>query len=75
MITIEIVDNGIGMDKEALDNIFNKYYKSGDNSKSSKGLGMSIVKSLIVAHKGDLCVNSEWTKGTTFYITLPILEE
>lgn len=71
---ITISDNGVGMDQEALDNLFNKYYhrKAAVASRLGTGLGMNIVKSLIHAHGGHLTVESELSKGTTFRITLPM---
>jgi len=71
---IKIADDGAGMDQDTLNNLFKKYYrsKSSNASKSGTGLGMSIVKSLILAHGGFLTVDSELTKGTVIYIRLPI---
>ncbi|WP_223066201.1 sensor histidine kinase [Paenibacillus caui] len=71
---IAISDNGVGMDQDMLDNLFSKYYRrsTAKTSKYGTGLGMAIVKSLILAHGGHLTVDSELSKGTTFTITLPL---
>ncbi|WP_026673321.1 sensor histidine kinase [Alkalihalobacterium bogoriense] len=72
-VTITIRDNGVGMDQETLNNLFNKYYRGTPTSSDfSSGLGMSIVKSLIIAHGGNIDVSSEITKGTIVQVHLPL---
>ncbi|HWO97246.1 MAG TPA: HAMP domain-containing sensor histidine kinase [Bacillus sp. (in: firmicutes)] len=69
-----IEDTGIGISKEDLPYIFERFYKA-DKSRSkrigSTGLGLSIVKHLVLLLEGDIKVKSKLHKGTTFYITLP----
>lgn len=76
-VQIEISDNGLGMEPDTLNNLFNKYYRGAAAGavKSGVGLGMTIVKSIILAHGGQMTVQSELSKGTTFLITLPLNEE
>ncbi|WP_342435464.1 ATP-binding protein [Paenibacillus sp. FSL L8-0436] len=71
---IMISDNGTGMDEDTLNNLFQKYYRGakGSSHKLGTGLGMAIVKNLILAHGGFLTVDSEVSKGTTFHIRLPV---
>jgi len=71
---IKISDDGAGMDQDTLNNLFQKYYRSktATASKSGTGLGMSIVKSLILAHGGFLTIDSELSRGTVICIQLPI---
>mgnify|MGYP000932160775 FL=1 len=72
MITIK--DDGIGMDKETLGKLFQRYYR-GTNTKESgsgTGLGMAITKQLIQLHDGSINVKSEPEKGTILRIILPI---
>ncbi|PWV89408.1 signal transduction histidine kinase [Paenibacillus cellulosilyticus] len=71
--TLIIKDTGVGMDQETLSHLFNKYDRgTTTNSKEfGTGLGMAIVKSLIVAHGGTISVQSKVSEGTTFFITLP----
>lgn len=73
---IMISDNGTGMDEDTLNNLFQKYYRGakGSSHKLGTGLGMAIVKNLILAHGGFLTVDSEVSKGTTFHIRLPVRE-
>lgn len=68
-ITINISDNGEGIEKTELKNIFKRFYK-GKNSINPKsiGIGLSLSKKIIEAHGGNISVESELGKGTTFSI-------
>lgn len=68
---IIVEDNGIGISKEDLPNIFNRFYRA-DRSRTSEGtgLGLSIVKWIVEAHRGSIQVNSTLDKGTIFEIRL-----
>lgn len=70
-----IKDEGIGMSSQDLPHIFERFYR-GDKSRDRKtggvGIGLSIVKALVEAHKGKITVDSELNKGTTFTILFPI---
>ena len=64
-----IKDNGEGIDKEDIPNIFKRFYK-GKNSKSdSVGIGLAMAKSIIESQNGDIYVKSEKNMGTEFHIT------
>ena len=66
---IVIKDNGEGIDKEDIPNIFKRFYK-GKNSKSdSVGIGLAMAKSIIESQNGDIYVKSEKNMGTEFHIT------
>lgn len=69
---IMITDNGKGISSDDLPHIFERMYRC-DHSRSGKGngLGLSIVKELVTAHKGRITVNSVLGSGTTFMILLP----
>ncbi|MGQ9844893.1 MAG: HAMP domain-containing sensor histidine kinase [Caldisericia bacterium] len=77
-VKITIKDEGVGIDKEDIPFIFDKFYK-GKNLENvdSKGfgLGLSIVKELVEAHKGKILVISEKGKGTEFILTFPIIKK
>lgn len=77
VITISICDNGVGLDKEMQHHIFTKYYstKTKKDSSYSGGMGLVIVKSIIDAHGGNIHVESEKNKGTSFIISLPYEEK
>lgn len=74
-VLVQISDNGIGIEEELLDRIFERFYVV-DNSRSKKisstGLGLSIVKHIVEAHGGRIEVTSEVGKGSTFTIILPL---
>lgn len=75
---IEVRDTGIGIAKEELENIFNKYYqtKRGHN-KNNKGwgLGLALVKKLAEVHKGNVSVESSIGQGSTFTVNLNVSEK
>ncbi len=73
-IVISVKDNGIGIQKEKQDLIFQRFRqvdKSLTRSHEGSGLGLSIVKSLVELHGGTLKVESEYGKGSEFIIVLP----
>jgi signal transduction histidine kinase len=70
--TISFADNGIGVETQYLDKIFNMFYRASDRAKGS-GLGLYIVKETISKLGGSIQVQSEFGKQTTFTITLPNL--
>ncbi len=70
-IKCEIIDDGIGISKEHIDKIWNRFYQvDASRSGTNSGLGLSIVKWIIEAHRGTITVNSKLGKGTnfTFYL-------
>lgn len=73
-----IKDNGCGINKEELAHIFSPGYSTKidyTTGEINRGLGLSLVKNIVEVHlKGDLVVHSEKDKGTTFEITIPIVE-
>ncbi|OCB78476.1 PAS domain S-box protein [Flavobacterium crassostreae] len=64
-----VKDNGVGMPKEIHDKIF-ETFKAYTNSKHSTGLGLSIVKKIVTFYKGEIWLESEEGKGTTFFVKL-----
>jgi signal transduction histidine kinase len=73
MIQIEVKDHGIGMSKDTMPRIFDRFYhteRQDDDLFGGIGLGLSITRQVIMQHQGTLEVNSEPGKGSTFTITL-----
>ena len=72
---LEVKDTGIGIPKEYLDKIFERFYvvdKSRNKKISSTGLGLSIVKHVVIAHDGKIDVKSEPGQGSQFTVRLPM---
>ncbi len=68
--TLTIEDNGKGIDKEHLPHIFERFYKAGNASPNSVGIGLAMAKQIINNHNGNIEVMSEVGQGTEFKITL-----
>jgi PAS domain S-box-containing protein len=74
-ICVEIKDTGIGIKKEDLDKLFNKFEqleKGFERHPGGTGLGLAISKDIIEEHGGRIWVESEFGKGSSFFFTLPI---
>ena len=73
MVSIEIIDNGIGIPEYDLPNVTEKFYK-GKNSKSHSGIGLSICDEIVNLHGGSLVIKSQEGKGTSVLVNLPLEE-
>ena len=67
---ISIEDHGKGIFKEDLPKIFDKFYKGKNSSSNSFGIGLSLAKSIIEGHNGEIAVKSDENRGTKFIIKL-----
>ncbi len=73
-VILKISDTGYGIPEEDLNKIFNRFYrvsKSRTRSEGGLGLGLNIVKKIVELHNGEIKVESEINKGSTFTVILP----
>ena len=72
-LSIKIEDNGHGIEKQHLDKIFNRFYRTSKARAHTKGtgLGLSLVKQLISRMNGEVRVESKISKGTSFFVRIP----
>lgn len=71
-VVVRVTDMGLGIEKENLNMIFGRYERAMDSSKiSGLGLGLYISKQIVEAHKGQIKVESEIGKGSTFTVEFP----
>jgi heavy metal sensor kinase len=73
-VRIEVVDTGIGIPADAVSRVFERFYrvdKARSREVGGSGLGLSIAKTIFVAHGGDITCTSEPGVGSAFVITLP----
>ena len=74
-LSVEIADQGIGIPRAEQAKVFEKFYRVGNglvHDVKGSGLGLSLVKHIIEAHKGTISVESDLGKGTRFTILLPL---
>ncbi|MCC6390519.1 MAG: PAS domain-containing protein [Bryobacterales bacterium] len=75
-VEVMVEDHGIGMPREAIPKLFQKFYRV-DNADTRKiggtGLGLALIREIVEAHRGTVWVESEHGKGSRFYLTLPVL--
>lgn len=72
-LSVQVSDNGRGIDADALPFIFDRYFRAADaRSGQGSGLGLAIAKAIVDAHHGSISATSTVGKGTRFTIVLPI---
>lgn len=73
-VQISVIDTGTGIPENKLDLIFNRFIQAGksiDREQSGSGIGLSLVKSLVEMHGGNIFVKSQYGKGSSFTIEIP----
>jgi PAS domain S-box-containing protein len=74
-VEVSVKDNGIGIPKEELSKVFEKFYQVGERVStdvSGTGIGLSVAKEIVVLHGGKIWVESDRGQGAKFIFTLPI---
>lgn len=72
---LTVADTGIGMDEKDMEHIFQRFYRSDhvrNSDISGHGLGLSIARLIVLKHVGTIEVKSQYTRGTSFRIILPL---
>ena len=70
-----VQDTGVGIAKEELSKVFEKFFRSDDprvQAEVGTGLGLSIAREVVRMHGGEIIVESELNKGSTFTVELPL---
>jgi len=75
MIVAQVRDNGIGLTKENQRKLFTPYFTTKATSNKGTGLGLCVIRDFIEMHKGTIACDSEYEKGATFTIKLPVNKE
>ena len=74
-ILLKITDTGMGIPEDKLQMIFDEFYQVEVGKHGGTGLGLAIAKRLVEEHGGNIWVESQLGKGSTFYFTLPLAAE
>ena len=77
-VQVFVRDDGPGIPPEALERVFERFYrvdKGRSRDQGGTGLGLSIVKHIVQSHGGEVWATSETGKGTTFFFTLPKMQQ
>ncbi len=71
-VTIKVEDTGTGISQDDLPHIFKQFYRCDQSrSKQGSGLGLSLVRAIVISHGGEIAVKSSLGEGTIFTIVLP----
>jgi PAS domain S-box-containing protein len=74
-VCFSITDTGVGLSREQLGHVFERYWQAATTARKGTGLGLFITKGIVEAHGGRIWAESEVGLGTTFYFTLPVCSE
>jgi signal transduction histidine kinase len=75
-LVVDVIDTGIGVSPQEQGKLFQKFYRAGDPRVArinGTGLGLALAREIARLHNGDITLQSELDKGSTFTLTLPIV--
>jgi PAS domain S-box-containing protein len=74
---LDVIDQGVGIPPDALPHVFDRFYRAEGAAGRAQGLGLGLFISqrLVLAHGGSIRVQSEWGRGTTFTVLLPLARD
>jgi signal transduction histidine kinase len=76
MLAVDVADRGVGIERSRLGRVFERFYTSrrrmDSRTQSGLGLGLALAYEIMRAHGGDISVQSEVGKGSTFTVVLPV---
>jgi signal transduction histidine kinase len=71
-VLISVTDTGIGISPQEIGRVFDRFWQAKKSKRGGAGLGLAISKAVVQAHGGQIWVESEEGRGSTFYCTLPV---
>ena len=71
---VTVRDSGIGISRDNLGHVFDRFWQARRASRASVGLGLAIAKSIVESHGGKIWVESTEGEGTAFHFTLPLAD-
>lgn len=76
-VRFEVSDSGMGIPEDEIDKVWERYYRSNRNARNvvGSGVGLSIVKNILIGFKAEYGIDSVQGKGTTFWFELPFAED
>jgi signal transduction histidine kinase len=72
---VAVEDSGPGMAPEVTQRVFDRFYQAGGPQAGGAGLGLAIAREIVTRHGGEIWVDSEPGRGSTFYFTIPLNQE
>jgi len=77
-IRLRIIDNGVGISEDSINKVFDRYFRVQESAQDPHigyGIGLALVKSLVLIHKGNITIFSERNGGTEIFLEIPVDKE